>query len=285
MPSFSLENQVAIVTGASSGLGAHFAKVLAEAGAKVALLARRKRLAEEVAAELKSHGWTAAAFAADITDRDSLHRCTARRGRRARPAGHPRQQCRRPCRPVRARSECSRLEHRHRDQSQQAPGRSHSSSLSNGSSASVRGVVVNIASILGVGVSPGVMSYAVSKAAVIQMTKALALEWARYGIRVNALAPGYFPTDLTKDFLASREGEATVKRIPIAPLGAVRGPRRPIAAARVFCLCLHDRQCHHHRRRFISMRRFSRCRGVDGSVPSVLISVPWISHFPPEIPG
>jgi NAD(P)-dependent dehydrogenase (short-subunit alcohol dehydrogenase family) len=74
MPSFSLENQVAIVTGASSGLGAHFAHVLAEAGARVALLARRKRLAEEVAAELKSRGWTAAAFAADVTDRDSLQR-------------------------------------------------------------------------------------------------------------------------------------------------------------------------------------------------------------------
>ncbi len=56
MSAFSLANQIAVVTGASSGLGAHFARVLAEAGAKVALLARRKRLAEEIAAEIESHG-------------------------------------------------------------------------------------------------------------------------------------------------------------------------------------------------------------------------------------
>ena len=73
MTDFSLANQIAIVTGASSGLGAHFARVLAEAGAKVALLARRKRLAEEVAAEITSHGGRAIAFAADVTDPDSLH--------------------------------------------------------------------------------------------------------------------------------------------------------------------------------------------------------------------
>src|SRR5215475_14149779 len=74
MPAFSLHNQTAIVTGASSGLGAHFARVLAEAGAKVALLARRKRLAEEIAAEIKAQGGVAAAFAADVTDADSLAR-------------------------------------------------------------------------------------------------------------------------------------------------------------------------------------------------------------------
>src|SRR3954463_16216231 len=73
MSPFSLANQIAIVTGASSGLGAHFARVLAEAGAKVALLARRKRLAEEVAAEIDAEGGHAKAFAADVTDPDSLH--------------------------------------------------------------------------------------------------------------------------------------------------------------------------------------------------------------------
>ena len=63
------------------------------------------------------------------------------------------------------------------------------------------------------------MPYAVSKAGLIQMTKALALEWARHGIRVNAIAPGYFPTDLNRDFLASDAGQAIEKRIPMRRFG------------------------------------------------------------------
>src|SRR3954470_5996735 len=191
MPSFSLERQVAIVTGASSGLGAHFAHVLAEAGAKVALLARRKRLAEEIAAELKSHGWTAAAFAADITDPDSLHR--ALHDGEAGP-GTPN---------IRVTNAGMHAGLFALDLNPQDWNAVIETNLTGTWAITQQmaqhwverkrpGVVVNIASILGIGVSPGVMSYAVSKAALIQMTKGLALEWARYGIRVNALAPGYF---------------------------------------------------------------------------------------------
>ncbi|HVT51657.1 MAG TPA: SDR family oxidoreductase [Dongiaceae bacterium] len=225
--SFSLENQVAIVTGASSGLGAHFAHVLAEAGAKVALLARRKRLAEEVAAELKSHGWTAAAFSADVTDRDSLQRALhdveAELGvpdilvnNAGMHAG------------------LFALDLKPEDWNAVIETNLTGAWAITQQLAQLwverkrPGVVVNIASILGVGVSPGVMSYAVSKAAVIQMTKGLALEWARYGIRVNALAPGYFPTDLTKDFLASPEGEAMVRRIPMRRLGRLEDLDGPL---------------------------------------------------------
>ena len=64
------------------------------------------------------------------------------------------------------------------------------------------------------GVSKGVLPYAVSKAGLIQMTKALALEWARHGIRVNALAPGYVETDLTREYLATEDGQKLLKRIP-----------------------------------------------------------------------
>jgi NAD(P)-dependent dehydrogenase (short-subunit alcohol dehydrogenase family) len=233
MASFSLENQVAIVTGASSGLGAHFAHVLAEAGAKVALLARRKRLAEEVAAELKFHGWHAAAIAADITDSDSLHR-----------ALHD------------VEAELGVPDILINNAGMHAGGMAVDLSREDwnavietnltGTWAITQqvaqlwverkrpGVVVNIASILGFGVSPAVMSYSVSKAGVIQMTKALALEWARYGIRVNALAPGYFPTDLTNDFLATPEGEATMKRIPMRRFGKLEdldGPLLLLASA------------------------------------------------------
>ena len=81
------------------------------------------------------------------------------------------------------------------------------------------GDIVNIASILGLRVASGVATYAISKAALIQMTRALAIEWARYGIRVNALAPGYVETDLNRAFFASEAGQAMIKRIPMRRLG------------------------------------------------------------------
>jgi len=80
--------------------------------------------------------------------------------------------------------------------------------------AGTEGVIVNIASVLGERVSKGVAPYAVSKAGLIQMTKALALEWAPHGIRVNALAPGYVETDLTRDYLATEAGRKLMGRIP-----------------------------------------------------------------------
>jgi NAD(P)-dependent dehydrogenase (short-subunit alcohol dehydrogenase family) len=83
----------------------------------------------------------------------------------------------------------------------------------------MKGSIVNIASILGLRVAGAVAPYAISKAGVIQMTKALALEWARYGIRVNALAPGYFMTELNDDFFESDAGKSLIKRVPQRRLG------------------------------------------------------------------
>jgi NAD(P)-dependent dehydrogenase (short-subunit alcohol dehydrogenase family) len=81
------------------------------------------------------------------------------------------------------------------------------------------GVIVNIASILGFRVAGGVAAYAVSKAGVVQMTQAHALEWARFGIRVNALAPGYIATDINAAFFDTEPGQAMVKRIPMRRVG------------------------------------------------------------------
>ena len=218
MTSPSLANQIAIVTGASSGLGAHFARVLAEAGAKVALLARRKRLAEEIAAEIESHGGHAIAFAADVTDTDSLHQALHDIEEQigipdilVNNAGAHAGDLALDLKPedwdavietnLKGSWLLTQLVAQHWVEKQH------------------HGTVINIASILGIGVTPGVMPYAVSKAGLIQMTKALALEWARYGIRVNAIAPGYFPTDLNRDFLASDAGEAIRKRVPMRRFG------------------------------------------------------------------
>ncbi len=84
------------------------------------------------------------------------------------------------------------------------------------------GSIINIASILGERVAGGVAAYAVSKAGVVQMTKALALEWARHGIRVNAIAPGYMETEMNEGFFATEAGTALIKRIPQRRLGEPR---------------------------------------------------------------
>jgi NAD(P)-dependent dehydrogenase (short-subunit alcohol dehydrogenase family) len=84
------------------------------------------------------------------------------------------------------------------------------------------GSIVNIASILGLRVTGGVAPYAVSKAGVVQMTKALALEWARHRIRVNALAPGYIETELNDAFFAGDAGKALIRRIPQRRLGELQ---------------------------------------------------------------
>lgn len=81
------------------------------------------------------------------------------------------------------------------------------------------GSIVNVASVLGLRQAGGVLSYAVSKAGVIQLTKTLALEWARHGIRVNALAPGYIDTAINRDFWETDGGKALISRIPQRRLG------------------------------------------------------------------
>ncbi len=103
------------------------------------------------------------------------------------------------------------------------------------------GAIVNIASILGLRVAGGVAAYAASKAAVVQLTGALALEWARYGIRVNALCPGYIETDINRDFFATDAGKAMIRRIPQRRLGRPRGPRCALPSALLRGRQLHDR--------------------------------------------
>ncbi|MBX6318727.1 SDR family oxidoreductase, partial [Pigmentiphaga sp.] len=96
------------------------------------------------------------------------------------------------------------------------------------------GVLINIASILGLRVAAQVAPYAASKAGLLHLTRALALEWARHGIRVNALAPGYIATDLNREFFASPAGHALIKRVPQRRLGRpedLDGPLLLLASA------------------------------------------------------
>jgi 3-oxoacyl-[acyl-carrier protein] reductase len=81
------------------------------------------------------------------------------------------------------------------------------------------GAIVNIASVLGFGASKGVIAYATAKAGVVQMTKALGLELAFKGVRVNAIAPGWFVTEINRDYLASEEGKKLTRDIPVGRFG------------------------------------------------------------------
>lgn len=207
----SLEGRRAMVTGASSGLGAHFATVLASAGAEVILAARNTEKLERLAASI---GPGASVAALDVRDPASVAAAFDQAGPidvLVNNAGVT------STAPVLDQSEAdwtsiigTNLEGGYRvaiaaARSMRAAGRG--------------GSIVNIASILGLRQGGQVTPYAISKAGVIQMTKQLALELARFDIRVNAIAPGYIETDLNRDFFASPAGAALVKRIPQRRLG------------------------------------------------------------------
>lgn len=215
-----LDGRCALVTGASSGLGWHFAQVLAGAGAAVALAARRSERLEELAALIRAGGGRAFPVAMDVRDRASVEAACARIEDEFQPidvlvnnSGIVR------TRPV--------LEHTADDWLEvidtnlngvwwvaQAVARRMAVRGGGGS-------IVNVASTLGLRVAAAVPGYAASKAAVIRLTEALAVELARHRIRVNALAPGYLATELNRDFLDSDKGAALLKRVPQRRLGEV----------------------------------------------------------------
>jgi len=215
----TLDGRVALVTGANGGLGAHFAETLAQAGAKVALCARRIDTLANVAARIRASGGAAQEVALDVTRRDSVVRAFEEAARRLGPvtvvvnnAGVA------ITKPL--------LDHSEEDWEQvigvnltgawrvaQEAARHMVKNATGGS-------IVNIASILGLRVSSQVPSYVASKAALIHLTKAMALELARHKIRVNALAPGYIETGINREFFESEAGQAVVKRIPQRRIGS-----------------------------------------------------------------
>jgi 3-oxoacyl-[acyl-carrier protein] reductase len=215
---FDLNGQVALVTGASSGLGLRFAEVLAGNRASVVLVARRADRLSSLETRIKQAGGRAIAVEADVRDRASMQAAfdaaektfgtvtilvnnagVAHAGRAI----------------DLSEEEWRRVLSTDLDAvfywSQEAARRI----LAAGKS----GAIVNIASVLGLGVDKGVVAYATAKAGVIQLTKALALELAFKGIRVNAIAPGWIVTELNRDYLESERGKALTRDIPIGRFG------------------------------------------------------------------
>jgi len=224
---FDLGGKVALITGASSGLGLRFAEVLAENGAAVVLVARRADRLAALQAKIEQAGGRALAVEADVRDRGAMQAAYAAAERAfgvvtvlvnnagvahaGRAVDMPEEEWRR----VLATNLDAVFYW-----SQEAARRMLA--------AGKGGAIVNIASVLGLGVDKGVVAYATAKAGVIQMTKALALELAFKGIRVNAIAPGWIVTELNRDYLESERGKALTREIPVGRFGQERDLDGPL---------------------------------------------------------
>jgi NAD(P)-dependent dehydrogenase (short-subunit alcohol dehydrogenase family) len=217
---FQLKDRVAIVTGSSSGLGVTFAKGLAEAGAHVVLAARRKERLDAIALEIEAMGSKVLAVECDITREEDVERLVAVTLRKfdrldvlVNNAGM---------------THVVAAENESREMFQQVLDVNVSGAfacaricgkvmLKAGS-----GSIINIASIMGVvgiGLVPQA-AYNASKGAVVNLTRELAAQWARRGVRVNAIAPGWFPSEMTDELFENEEGHKFIrKRTPMGRAG------------------------------------------------------------------
>jgi NAD(P)-dependent dehydrogenase (short-subunit alcohol dehydrogenase family) len=218
LPSFSVAGQVALVTGASSGIGEHFAEVLAAAGAKVAAAARRADRLADLAERIEARGGECLPLSCDVTDRQSITQAIAAAEAHLGPvsvlvnnAGVV------VSKPLFEHTEedwdyvvdtnlkgawLAAREFAHHLVERKRPGR-----------------IINISSILASRTIGRVPAYCAAKAGLSHLTQVLAMELARYGILVNALAPGYIETDFNRAYFQSDAGKALIGRIPLKRIG------------------------------------------------------------------
>jgi NAD(P)-dependent dehydrogenase (short-subunit alcohol dehydrogenase family) len=215
---FDLSGRVGLVTGASSGLGLRFAEVLAANGAAVALVARRKDRIVALQEKIAAAGGRAVAIEADVLDAAAMRRAfdaaeaafgtvtvlvnNAGVGHSTRALELSEEEWRRV---ISTNLDAVFLWAQEAARRMLAAGKP--------------GAIVNIASVLGFGASKGVIAYTTAKAGVVQMTKALGLELAFKGVRVNAIAPGWFVTEINRDYLATDEGKKLTRDIPVGRFG------------------------------------------------------------------
>jgi NAD(P)-dependent dehydrogenase (short-subunit alcohol dehydrogenase family) len=209
-----LDGKRALVTGASSGFGAHFAQLLSDAGAEVVLAARRTDKLRALADALQAQGRRADVVALDVASVASVRNAFAQAGA---------------CDIVINNAGIT-VTRSLLDQTEDDWDSVINTNLkgcwlvATEAARQLRdagrpGSIVNVASILGERVAAGVAPYAISKAGVVQATKVMALELARYKIRINALLPGYVVTDLNRDFLDSEPGQRLRQRVPTREFG------------------------------------------------------------------
>ena len=208
-----LSGKTALVTGASSGLGEHFARLLAAQGVTVTLAARRSDKVAALCAEIADAGGVAHALALDVADAADV---AAKLSGQVfdivvNNAGTA--------------ATATALAHddatidRVIDTNLKGPFYVARATAQAMADAGRGGTIINIASILGFRVAGQVAAYAASKAGLVQLSRSLALEWARHGIRVNALCPGYIETEINRDFFATEAGQTLIRRVPQRRIG------------------------------------------------------------------
>ena len=224
--SIDLSGRVAFITGASSGLGAQFARTLARAGAGVVLASRRVEKLKELRARIEGEGGDAHVIELDVTDHDSIKSAVAH-----------------------AETEMGSIDilvnnsgvsttQRIQDVTpedydfifdtnvkgaffvaQEVGKRMLARSRGAAPGSFTGGRIINIASMAGLKVLPQIGAYCMSKAAVVQMTKAMALEWGRFGINTNALCPGYIDTEINHDHWRTEQGQKLIAMLPRKRVG------------------------------------------------------------------
>jgi len=227
LPSFGLTGQVALVTGASSGIGRHLAELLAAAGARVALAARRVDRLTEAAREIEVAGGESLPIACDVTRSDSVAAAVAKAETElgaltilVNNAGVV------VSKPLFEHTEADwdyvvdtnlkgawlvAREFAHHLVGLKRPGR-----------------IINVSSVLGLRTIGRVPAYCAAKAGLTHLTHVLAMELARYGILVNALAPGYVETDFNRDFFQTEKGQEMIRRIPSRRLTPMQDLAEPL---------------------------------------------------------
>lgn len=215
---FDVAKEVVLITGASQGLGRHFARLLASRKAAVVLAARQIDKLSELERDIKNNGGQAVAVQMDVTDEASVVNAIQTAEATIGPVT------------VLINNAGVVVEKAAVDQTGDDWDKVLNANLKGSFTVATEvgrrmiarkagGSIINISSVLGIGVMGHVSTYSASKAALIQLTKSLALEWASRGIRVNALAPGYIDTEFNHEFWATPPGERLIKRIPQRRLG------------------------------------------------------------------
>ena len=223
-----LSGRVAFVTGASGGLGAQFARTLAAAGAAVVLASRRVEKLKELRAQIEAAGGDAHVVELDVTDHDSIKSAVAHAETQVgsidiliNNSG------------VSTTQRLQEVSPQDYDfifdtnvkgaffVAQEVGKRMLARAVGAAPGTYTGGRIVNLASMAGLRVLPQIGVYCMSKAAVVQMTKAMALEWGRYGINVNAICPGYIDTEINHHHWATEQGRKLVQMMPRKRIGNV----------------------------------------------------------------
>jgi NAD(P)-dependent dehydrogenase (short-subunit alcohol dehydrogenase family) len=220
LPSFSVANEVALVTGASSGIGLHLAEILALAGAKVVLAARRIDRLEQACEAIRERGGTCLAVACDVTSQKSIAAALTKTEDELGPLS------------VLVNNAGVVVSKPFFDHTEEDWDHVIDTNLKGAWLAAREfarhlvdrkrgGRVINIASVLSFRTIARVPSYLAAKAGLLHLTGGMAMELARYGILVNAIAPGYVVTDFNREFLESEAGLKLAARIPMKRVGQV----------------------------------------------------------------